>query len=290
MLHSMTGFGRVTKRFDKYAITVEVRSLNSRNLDLKIRIPSSYREREIEVRRLVDAEVVRGKVDLTLDVQYPEGDRDGIINRNVFLGYHRELSALAEETGLSTANLLYTITRLPNVLSSTDELVSDEEWEDARTVLEEAIAQFRTFREHDGEPIEKDFLLRIGLIMKGLEEVGLHEASRIEKVRQRLRQNLEEWVKAYVDENRLEQELIFYLEKYDITEEKVRLRQHCDYFLLELNGPDLGKSRKLGFIAQEIGREVNTIGSKANSAEIQRIVVGMKDELEKIKEQLSNVL
>ena len=291
MIFSMTGYGKALQVFDAYTITCEIRSLNSKQLDLKARIPSAFREYEHEIRRLIEGAVSRGKVDFSFEVEYPEGSRgDLLIDRGLFLTYFRQLESLAEETGLSREHLLGSIVRLPNVVSSGAESATEQEWADARSVIEQALEAFQTFRARDGQPIEADLRLRTGLILRGLSDVEPFEAGRVERVRQRLLQNLEEWAKAYVDENRLEQELIFYLEKFDLSEEKLRLRQHCAFFLEELAGTEAAKGRKLSFIVQEMGREINTLGSKANAAEIQRIVVGMKDELEKIKEQLANIL
>ncbi len=289
-MYSMTGFGKAAKIFERYSIKAELRSLNSKQLDLKVRCPAAFREHEQEIRRMVETAVVRGKVDFCLEVDYPEGARGVQVDRGLFLSYYAQLSGLARETGLSSEHLLNTIVRLPNVVSSGGEGVSEQEWEDTRSVIERALAEFLAFREKDGRPIETDMRLRVDLIRQHLLELEPFEADRVERVRQRLRQHLAEWAKVYVDENRLEQELVFYVEKFDLTEEKLRLRQHCDYFLEELLGKDPSKGRKLNFIAQEMGREINTLGSKANAAEIQRCVVGMKDELEKIKEQLANVL
>jgi uncharacterized protein (TIGR00255 family) len=290
MILSMTGFGKASKIFENYTIKAEIRSLNSKQLDLKTRIPMAYREYEHEIRRMLESSILRGKADFSLEVEYPEGGREVQVDRGLFLSYHRQLSGLAEETGLSSEHLLNAIVRLPNVVSAGAETVSEQEWHDAQSVVEQALEAFRSFRVSDGRPIEADLRMRVELILQGLAELEPFEAGRVERVRQRLLQHLAEWAKMYVDENRLEQELVFYLEKYDLTEEKLRLRQHCAYFLEEMSGADPAKGRKLGFIAQEMGREINTIGSKANAAEIQRLVVCMKDELEKMKEQLANIL
>lgn len=290
MIYSMTGFGRAAQVFENFTVKVEIRSLNSKQFDLRTRYPAAYRERDHEIRRLVETHLSRGKIDFMLEVEYPEGAREVLVDKSLFMAYFHQFRALAGETGLSTEFLLNAIARLPNVVATGAEMVPDEEWLRTQEVIVQAIDAFQQFRRQDGQPIEDDLKHRVGLLLQGLADIEPYEAGRIERVRLRLRQNLEEWAKAYVDENRLEQELIFYLEKYDLTEEKLRLRQHCNFFLEEIANEETSKGRKLSFIAQEMGREINTIGSKANAAEIQRTVVNMKDELEKIKEQLANIL
>ena len=290
MLYSMTGFGRASRNFGRYTITVEIKSLNSKSLDLKMRLPLTYREKDLQIRNRINDEIERGKVDFHLDVNYPDGSHDFTINQPVFKSYFGELDSLAKEHNISPGDLLYTITRLPEVVKPTEKLVSEEEWTDVEQMINEAIQIFKTYRLHDGEPIDRDFRFRVNLISDLLNQVEPLEKGRIEKIRERMMHNLEEMVVNKMDQNRFEQEVVYYLEKYDFTEEKTRLRQHCEYFIKELESQESSKGRKLGFIVQEMGREINTLGSKANSADIQHLVVNMKDEMEKIKEQLANVL
>lgn len=287
----MTGFGRATHDFGKYKVSVEIKSLNSKSLDLKMRVPPAYRERELELRRIINSDIQRGKVDFVLDVTYPDGNSIYGVDGAAFKSYYKELSGLADGVGLDHGDMLYTITRLPGVVTTRDELVSDEEWEDVQKIVNEAVKIFQAFRLADGKPMADDFRARALHIASLLANIEPFEKARIERLRTRLGQNLTETLKTSMDTNRFEQELIFYLEKLDVTEEKVRLRQNCEFFIQELDNADTTeKGRKLGFISQEIGREINTLGSKANDSDIQRLVVEMKDDLEKIKEQLANIL
>jgi uncharacterized protein (TIGR00255 family) len=289
MIQSMTGFGRSSRDFGHMQVSVEIRSVNSRSFDFKARIPSIYREKEMEIRSILSRNIDRGKIDLVLDVNRPDGGTDLAVNETLFRTYARKLKQLAEEEGIGTGDLLYTLSRIPNVISGSDALVNEEEWLMVVSVIEDAVQSFKRYRFDEGKSIENDFRERVAAITHALNEIPKYEQERLDKLRARLVSQLEEWAQ-YTDENRLEQELVFYVEKLDISEEKLRLRQHCEYFLEQLDKVDESKGKILSFIAQEMGREINTIGSKANSAEIQRHVVQMKDELEKIKEQVANVL
>jgi uncharacterized protein (TIGR00255 family) len=287
----MTGFGKSQAELPGKLITVEVRSLNSKQLDLNFRSPAVYREKEMEARSLIAQRLERGKVDINISAESKNEQPLMSINKNLALQYVnqlKELSALLPESDES--DLLSILVRMPDVLSAEKEELSEEEWASVQAALEDALKQADKFRLEEGAILEKDFIFRINRILGLLDEVGPLEAPRLTAVRNKFEMRLEEMRqdKSY-DQNRLEQELVYYFEKLDITEEKIRLKKHCDYFietLKEIESP----GKKLGFVTQEIGREINTMGSKANDAQIQMLVVQMKDELEKVKEQLANIL
>lgn len=292
MIKSMTGYGRAERHTDQRKITVEIKSLNSKQLDLSTRIPSIYREKEYEIRNTVSKAVGRGKVDLFVTVENIAGAKTagGSINKELFKTYYTQLVELQRELGDQNATepLITTVLRLPDVMQTEAVVVSDQEWQALTDAVNEAVDNLNKFRIQEGEVPIKDLLKRIDTIQELAAQIIPLEGERIETVRTRLMENLKA-LQVNVDSNRFEQEIIYYLEKFDITEEKVRLKQHCDYFRT-VAGESEGVGRKLGFIAQEMGREINTTGSKANHAGIQKIVVRMKDELEKIKEQLLNLL
>lgn len=291
MLYSMTGFGQAIKEMGNRMIRFEIRCLNSKQLDLKLRIPPNYREREVDIRRFLGNAIERGKVDIILEITHAHS-QDVMINANLFKSYYRELSTIAHELGIQNTDWVSAICRFPNVVETQLVEPDEDEWNTVETLMQQGLAMFFEHRKTEAVPIEKEFFDRVGSILSLMERTNLYDKERVDKVRQRLSQNLEEIQKDIkIDENRLEQELIYYIEKFDFSEEKTRLRQHCDYFLEELkNDKERSKGKKLGFISQEMGREINTLGSKANSADIQKLVVQMKDELEKIKEQIANIL
>ena len=287
----MTGFGRATRSIAEKSIIVEVRSLNSKFNDLRFKVPSNFKEREHEFRRVITDRTQRGKIDAIVEVKSLAGEDGYTINGSLFRKYYREIRALSEELGVEHGDIVQTILRIPSVVSTEDGELTDEEWEAIMAVVHEALDQFDHFRQTEGSVLETELRDRIGNIRELLQKIAPHETERTDRMRQRLRQNLEEFLgKENVDENRFEQEVLFYLEKMDVTEEKVRLEQHCLFFLEQLDMKVAMKGRKLSFISQEMGREINTLGAKAYSSEIQRLVVTMKDELEKIKEQVANVL
>ncbi len=291
MIKSMTGFGKSVTEIPGKKITVEVRSLNSKSLDLNLRIPYTYKEKELELRSDVSKQIERGKIDLTVFTESTQETMPIAINKTLAKTYYKELKSLSEELNESTTNLLALVLKMPEVMKAEREvMVLDEaEWKQVKIAVDKAIEAFQGFRSDEGRILENEFQTRIGIISKLLEEVLNSDAARIENIRTRIKNNIAELVeKEKIDENRFEQELIYYIEKLDITEEKLRLKTHLDYFTKTMQEPSCG--RKLGFISQEIGREINTIGSKANDATVQKLVVQMKDELEKIKEQLLNVL
>ncbi len=291
MLLSMTGYGRATKSFGSKKITLEIRSLNSKFTDVRFRIPGNYREKENDMRRIISDHAKRGKMDVNIDVESMDGDSEFSLNVPLFKKYYTELTKISGEMGAEPGDLMAAILRIPNVVGGNEGAMSKEEWKVLQETLQEALANFTDYRVTEGAVLEKDLHLRATNIQKALEQVDPFEVGRIERLRTRLKQNLEEFLgKENVDENRFEQEIIFYLEKIDITEEKVRLQQNCKYFLEELASKKTQKGRKLSFISQEIGREINTLGAKAYSADIQKLVVDMKDDLEKIKEQIANAV
>ena len=289
MLLSMTGYGRASQSYQDKVISVEIRSLNSKYTDLRLKLPQNYREKESELRKLITDKVERGKIDFSLEINSPHGDEEYSLNIPLFKKYHQELSKLSQELQITGGDLIQSILKLPNVVSSEEHSQDEGEWHAILEVINEAFKKFSQFRNAEGAATEQDLRLRINTIETLLEQLDPFEAERVNKLRQRLYQNLEEYLgKDKIDENRFEQEIMFYLEKIDINEEKVRLGQHCKYFVEELDKKASIKGRKLSFISQEIGREINTMGAKAYSHDIQRLVVGMKDELEKIKEQVAN--
>lgn len=289
MLFSMTGYGRATRPYANKAITVELKSLNSKFTDVRVRTPQYFKEKETELRRLLLEGAERGKLELSVEVKSIEGDGEYGLNQPLFRRYHRELTSLADELKLPQGDILQAILRLPNVVATEAVEISDEEWSAVLLTFEEAMSKFDHFRLSEGAAMETDLRLRIANIMQLMGELAPYEEDRMLRMREKLNKSLDDHMpRERVDESRLEQEFLFYLEKMDITEEKVRLEQHCKYFLEELDTRSRSKGRKLSFISQEIGREINTLGSKAYSSDIQKIAVNMKDELEKIKEQVAN--
>lgn len=287
----MTGFGKATAEIPQKKISIEIKSLNSKSLDLNARLPWLYKEKEAEVRNLISQKLDRGKIDLTINFDVLDNEIVPVINKNVVKNYYQQLKEIAGELKINADDqLLSTIMRLPDALKTEKPELDEEEWLLVREKLIEAVEQLDGYRIEEGKSIETDLTRAVGKILTLLKEVEGFEGDRIKKIRERLNASLAENVGTEnIDKNRFEQEIIFYLEKLDINEEKVRLRKHCEYFLEKIASlPPNGKI--LNFISQEIGREVNTIGSKANDASIQKLVVMMKDELERIKEQSLNVL
>ena len=290
MVKSMTGFGKGEAALRNKKITVEIRSLNSKQLDLSLRLPAVYRQSEYEIRNLIARTIQRGKVDVFVTVESQAVETSARINREVFREYLRQMNDTLSFSGIDAGYdaILPVIMRLPDVVATEAEAISEEEHAALLAAVEAAAAHLDAFREQEGAILIADLLRRVELIEQYKTEVVPFEKARTETVKARILDNLSK-LAVDVDRNRLEQEMIFYLEKLDITEEKVRLTNHCNYFR-EVASSEEGAGRKLGFIAQEMGREINTMGSKANEPNIQRIVVQMKDELEKIKEQVLNIL
>ena len=286
MIQSMTGFGKATLQLQTKKITVEIKSLNSKGLDLNTRMPSVFREMELGLRNQLSARLERGKIDFSLYIEATGEETSSKINVPIVRGYINQMKAVipnADET-----ELMKMAVRMPDALKTERDEIDENEWKKIQTVIDEALENIAQFRKDEGVSLEKEFLHRIANIMMFMNKAVSYDAERVETVKTRLRTALDE-LKANVDESRFEQELIFYLEKYDITEEKVRLENHLNYFIETIAGTE-ANGRKLGFITQEMGREINTMGSKSNHTEMQKLVVMMKDELEKIKEQVLNVL
>jgi uncharacterized protein (TIGR00255 family) len=294
MIASMTGYGKAEAVLAGIKLTIEIKSLNSKQTDISVKLPSLYREKEPEIRNLIMQQLERGKIDFYTYAEITGDISSFTINKPLALHYYRELKdLLSEMMENSDPDLLPVIMKMPDVLQSSREDISESDWKTLKQAIEEAISGVLEFRTGEGKILENDFRSRVGLIMRFLGSIDPFEKKRTTDIRERLVKEFEKLSRSEAsvvpDQNRFEQELIFYLEKLDITEEKVRLRKHCSYFLETLD-EKTSQGKKLGFIVQEMGREINTIGSKANDAEIQRVVVQMKDELEKIKEQLSNIL
>ncbi|MCI5705733.1 MAG: YicC family protein [Odoribacter sp.] len=292
MVKSMTGFGKTTVEFRNKKIIIEIKSLNSKQLDLNLRIPNLYKEKEMEIRGLVKERLDRGKVDMVIYFDNAESEKDVVINRSVVTQYFNQMLEISEQLGVDTdkSALLQTVMRFPDTLQVKAEELDEEEWTVLHVGVENALEEMNRFRLQEGAALIKDITHRIALIQELSAQVPAFEKHRVEVIRQKLQEKINEWTDVKnIDQNRLEQEIIYYLEKLDITEEKVRLANHCKYFL-ETVEKEEAPGRKIGFIAQEIGREINTMGSKANDHDIQKLVVKMKDELEKIKEQSLNVL
>ena len=282
----MTGFGKASLQLSTKKITVEVKSLNSKGLDLNTRMPSVYRENELALRNLLAQKLERGKVDFSLFVEVTGEETSSKINAAIVKAYIAQMKAIlpdADET-----ELMKMAVRMPDTMKTEREEIDENEWKQIQTVIDEAIDNMLSFRTSEGASLEKEFTLRIENIRSYMNQALALDPERVTAIKERLQTAIDE-LKVNVDTNRFEQELIYYLEKLDITEEKVRLTNHLDYFLQTLNGSE-ANGRKLGFITQEMGREINTMGSKSNHAEMQKLVVMMKDELEKIKEQVLNVL
>ncbi len=290
MILSMTGFGKAQGNYKHTTYTVEVRAVNSKQLDLNLRLNSALRDKEMELRKQLASELIRGKVDISLYAEGVNDDKVLSINQEAFDKYYAQLSKAADEKGLDRSSILTNILKLPEVLRAERKEKEQAELDMAVELLFVAVKHFQEFRTTEGRQLEIDLQKRIDTIRKLMEDVVPFEGERIATVRQRMTDRFNELSeKVNLDEGRMEQELVYYIEKFDVTEEKVRLTAHLKYFeeTMEAGG---SAGRKLGFISQEIGREVNTLGSKANHAQIQKIVVQMKDELEKIKEQVLNIL
>ncbi len=286
MIQSMTGFGKASLQLPSKKITVEVKSLNSKGLDLNVRMPSVYRELELALRNEIAARLERGKVDFSVYIEMTGEQTSTKINVPIVKAYIQQMRAVIEDA--DETELMKMAVRMPDALKTERDEIDENDWIEIQKVIQEALNNIAQFRVDEGKSLENEFQLRIGNIRQYMTEALALDPERMQAIKDRLQTAIDE-MKVNVDENRFEQELIFYLEKLDITEEKVRLTTHLDYFLETINGTE-ANGRKLGFITQEMGREINTMGSKANHAQMQKLVVMMKDELEKIKEQVLNVL
>jgi len=288
MIQSMTGYGKSVLQLPTKKVTIEIKSLNSKNLDLNVRVPSYYREKELEVRKELASALVRGKVDFSIYVEMTADETSTTVNKGVVSEYIKQLRNVVQTGSSDDVELLKMAVRMPDALKTEREELDDNEWNEIHQHIQRATKEILQYRIDEAASLEADFQQRIANIQTFLDEVRALDDDRIAHVKQRLQKAIAD-LKVEVDENRFEQELIYYLEKLDINEEKVRLANHLDYFLKQLATPD-SNGKKLGFIVQEIGREINTIGSKANFAPMQKSVIQMKNELEKIKEQILNVL
>ena len=290
-MKSMTGFGKAESVTDKRKIIIEIKTLNSKQADLIVKIPNTYKDRELEIRPELTNQLQRGKIELYITMEDVSEDLVTQFNETIINSYYQQLVLISSQNNIPLPpDILNCIVRMPDVLKLERQVPNEHEWQILLEGIRQALNRVNDFREQEGLALIEDISTRIKLIESYIAEVEKFEPQRMEIIKNRLRQNLIEYVgENTIDQNRFEQELIYYLEKMDINEEKVRLRNHCSYFVSTMNEGD-GVGKKLGFIAQEMGREINTIGSKANNADMQQIVIRMKDELEKIKEQLLNVL
>lgn len=291
MIQSMTGYGKTTVTYNEKKINVEIKSLNSKALDLSTRIAPIYREKEMEIRQMISAALERGKVDFCIWIDKDASADATPINGALVENYYRQIKDISERTGIKEPQDWFTLLmRMPDVMAKTEtEVLDEEEWKAARTAIDEALGKLVEFRRQEGAALQKKFTEKIDNIAALLNDIEHYEKARVEKIRTRIIEGLNNIREVEYDKNRLEQELIYYIEKLDISEEKQRLTNHLQYFR-ETMEEGHGQGKKLGFIAQEMGREINTTGSKSNHAEMQNIVVKMKDELEQIKEQVLNAL
>lgn len=289
-MQSMTGYGKSTATFNNLSIIVEIRGVNSKNFDLRTRVPSQYLSKDIEIRKLLSSKLIRGKIDFTLQID-SEDLSDYKINKGTFSYYLSFLKELAVEQEMNPGDLFNTITKLPGVVVQNLEEINEDEWSAVLATIQTCLDTFTAYRTEEGTAALSDISNNIDQIDRYLQDIDQYEQPRIDAIKQRLHSSLEQIeLNGKVDQNRLEQEMIFYMDKLDLNEEKIRLTQHLKYFKEEIENNAISKGKKLGFIAQEIGREINTIGSKANSATIQKNVIQMKNYLDKIKEQLANIL
>jgi len=291
MIKSMTGYGLASADHENVKFAVEIKSLNSKFLELNLKLPRAFSEKELLLRNICSKEIERGKVSVSINIERSEENLKGAtINAALLSKYYKQLEEINLQLGANSSNLLQAVLNFPEVISYTEEEANEDDWSILNNTFIKALESFNQFRLAEGVVLKTDLELRIKNILQFFSEIEVLEPLRIPQIRSRLNQFLEDNVgKVNVDQNRLEQELIYYIDKLDITEEKIRLKSHCDYFIETLKSKD-ANGKKLGFISQEIGREINTMGAKANDAQIQQLVVGMKEELEKIKEQLLNVL
>lgn len=291
MIQSMTGYGKSVVTYKEKKINVEIKSLNSKSLDLSTRITPLYREKEMEIRQMVAGQLTRGKIDFSIWIEKEEACDVAQINGALIENYYNQIKAISAQTGIPEPQDWYgTLLKMPDITAKTDtEVLTDEEWDAAQQAIEEALKNIVDFRMQEGKALQRKFMEKIENISALLAGIEPYEKSRVEKIRTRITEALKEIPEADYDKNRMEQELIYYIEKLDISEEKQRLSHHLKYFIDTMNEAP-GQGKKLGFIAQEMGREINTTGSKSNQAEMQSIVVKMKDELEQIKEQVLNVM
>ena len=291
MLFSMTGFGSAKRPFQDKTLSIEIKSVNSKIVDVRVRSPFDLKEKENLLRKEVLETAIRGKIDVSIELSSSNSVPVGLINESLLRSYAMSLKPIAEELGLDTSQIIPSLLRVPEILSNGSKAITDEEWDIIESTLDAALDRFLAFKKDEGIAIEQDFIKNIATIEDCLDKIINFEAERIDKILERISNGLEEFMPVEsVDKNRFEQELIYYIEKIDFSEEKSRLSQHCKYFLETIEVDEISKGRTLNFISQEMGREINTLGAKAYHSDIQRLIVIMKDELEKIKEQTANIV
>lgn len=291
MMKSMTGFGKAAAILNGKNYEIEIKSLNGKSLDINTKLPANYKERELEMRSIIGERLERGKIDFSLTITVVSGGEAVKVNEELLASYFNTMSQISDRLNFKPdqTQLFTTLLRFPDVLRNDPEPLDENEWEFVKALLIKAVDALDNFRTQEGQNLKGDFVKRTNLILEYLSRVEPFEKQRVEQIKERIASRFEELKGLDVDRNRFEQELIYYIEKLDITEEKIRLKNHCNYFIETIDAQE-APGKKLGFIAQEMGREINTLGSKANDSDIQKIVVMMKDELEKIKEQVLNIL
>jgi uncharacterized protein (TIGR00255 family) len=291
LILSMTGFGKSTVYIREKLYTVEIKTLNSKTTDIRLRMPGLLSDREFSVRKMLQDQLVRGRVDLSIYQEGENGMAEFAFNSKLFKLYYDEIEKTTQAMGIKEADIFSAVMRIPAVISSGAEHITDVEWQLVYDAITKAMVELTNFRLNEGQVLAQDLKQRVMGIKNALPRIQTFEASRLERLRDRLKRNMEEYLNSdKIDANRFEQEIMYYLERIDITEEKIRLDQHCDYFLEQMIKDDPQVGKVLAFISQEMGREINTLGSKAQDSDIQQVVIMMKDELEKIKEQLANIL
>ena len=291
MIFSMTGFGTSKRAFRDKILTIEIKSVNSKTIDIRIRSPFNLREKEHLLRKEVAETAVRGKLDVTLELSSTNSVPVGLINEDLLKSYIDSIKPIAEETGLDTSGIISSLLRIPEVLSSGNNEIDDSDWSIISATLDDALDRFQKFKSEEGTAITKDLVNSVSVIEECMDKISQYEDERIDRIRERINGSLEDFLPAEsIDKNRFEQELIYFIEKIDFSEEKSRLTQHCKYFKEVIAIDENSKGRTLNFISQEMGREINTLGAKSYHSDIQRLIVVMKDELEKIKEQTANIV
>ncbi len=291
MLYSMTGFGRAEARANSKQVVVEIKSLNGKQFEMMTKLPPILRAYELDIRNMLNNILMRGTIDLTVTIKQEGASKPMTVNTELAVFYYNSMRQIAEQLNIQQDNVLSTIMRMPEVVAADQDMLPEEEWEVVKRAVEEAARTLMAHRKHEGDALHTDLQARIRNIEALLAKIIPHEAARVEKIRTRINQSMNEFVtKDKIDPNRFEQEMIYYLERMDFSEEKTRLSQHCKYFYEMVAKEEVAKGKMLGFVIQEIGREINTLGAKANDAAIQQLVISMKDELEKAKEQVLNIL
>ncbi len=291
MLYSMTGFGRAEARANSKQIVVEIKSLNGKQFEMMTKLPPILRAYELDIRNLLSNILYRGTIDLTVTIKQEGASKPMTVNTDLAVFYYNSMRQIAEQLDIPQDNTLSTIMRMPEVVAADQDMLPEDEWLIVKEAVEEAANILMVHRKHEGDALHTDLQARINNIEVLLEKILPHEAARVEKIRTRISQSMSEFVgKDKIDQNRFEQEMIYYLERMDFSEEKTRLSQHCKYFYEMVAKEEVAKGKMLGFVIQEVGREINTLGAKANDATIQQLVISMKDELEKAKEQILNIL